>query len=314
MKRFFQKPSFGNSLFGVFFLFVLFFTFFRIQIGSVAAWMLGMTNEITITAEDENNDSAGTNQLKKLKNIKKIKKKKYTITNPGPAQTTKRPKTKQPILVFSKEPLSFEDKSLPLLPKLRRKDGTKWKGEDTDIKMYTNGEQLFLQAKFYDKHPDKAITSNSKRAARASWRDDSIEIFLMKNKYSKLYCHYVLSVSGISYNAYLEPKKIYSRRRNKTKPIDFIEPEFSVEKNADHFLLNITIDLSNIGILDIKPGDTFLIQIVRNYRGKKEDLQLFPTYIYADNRFGALNHDRRAFQPVKIIDKKVDSSSEKDAE
>jgi len=68
--------------------------------------------------------------------------------------------------------------------------------------------------------------------------------------------------------------------------------------------LEISIDLRNNGIKKIKPGDSFLMQIVRNYRGQgyknSVTLHLFPVYIYADKRMGRNNHDRRAFQKVIV--------------
>ena len=68
--------------------------------------------------------------------------------------------------------------------------------------------------------------------------------------------------------------------------------------------MEISIDLRNNGIKKIKPGDSFLMQIVRNYRGQgyknSVTLHLFPVYIYADKRMGRNNHDRRAFQKVIV--------------
>jgi hypothetical protein len=70
------------------------------------------------------------------------------------------------------------------------------------------------------------------------------------------------------------------------------------------FEIEMKISLSNLGFKKLEPGDTFLLQIVRNYRGQNEKdsatLHLFPVYIYADNRLGRNNHDRRAFQKVQI--------------
>jgi len=45
------------------------------------------------------------------------------------------------------------------------------------------------------------------------------------------------------------------------------------------------------------------MQVIRNYRDlgnpKNMNLQLYPTFIYVDNRGGPTNHDRRGFMPSK---------------
>ena len=90
----------------------------------------------------------------------------------------------------------------------------------------------------------------------------------------------------------------------KKLPKGFRLPRFNSYEFNGGFELELKVSLSNIGIRNVKPGDSFLMQIVRNYRGQGDKasitLQLFPVFIYADTRSGIGNHDRRAFQPVKI--------------
>lgn len=318
MKLTFGKSRFEVRLLGVFLIFILIFTFLRSGIAQGAAWMLAMTGEITVNADGEEPLDPVAAEAKKRKlaqRKKKAQKKKASVSNPGKAQRRRGKKTKTPIVLFAEDPPSWEDKYRAVFPQLRRHFGKNWNNEKTEIMMTTDGNQLFVLARFYDKFPENAITRYSHKQSSSAWQDDSMELFLMKDKKSKIYVQYVLSVSGIGHVFYIKTTKVQSRGASAEKPKNFAAPLFDVEKFDKGFDLSMTIDLSNIGINDIGPGDSFLVQFVRNYRGqgtkKAVTLQLFPTHIYADKRFGIINHDRRAFLPVKIIDSAVYKTMDK---
>ena len=315
MKSFFGKTRIEIKLFATFVVFVCFFTFLRYPIGEVSAWMLSLTNEVRLlddSGEFELEDSGSTKNGKKTK---KRTKKKQTVPDRGKPVTSHSPKTTMPIVLVTEFAPSWSDKIFADFPAIRTAKGEEWSKEKTTIRATTDGEFLYLLIRFFDQFPDKAVTSFSKASASQAWKDDSIEIFLMKDKKSKFYCQYVVSVSGAGCFYYNNTTKQYHVGTKGKLPNDFADWGYDAEKFDNRFEITVTIPLSNLGIVQLEPNDSFLMQIVRNYRGQNLKnaltLHLFPSHIYADNRFGITNHDRRTFQPMKVIDANVYSTMDK---
>ena len=126
----------------------------------------------------------------------------------------------------------------------------------------------------------------------------------MKNSKSEYYCQYIISVSGKGLTLYNKATDKPNVGQAATPPKSFELPRFSAEDFDGGFDLEIRLALSNIDVETLNPGDTLLMQVVRNYRGQSEKrsviLQLFPVHIYGDSRFGATNNDRRAFQAIPV--------------
>jgi hypothetical protein len=244
-----------------------------------------------------------TNQKKKSgKTVSASKKLDDRFKNPV---TAKLPKTKTPTISFGKYFPEWDDPELILFTPLRKYDGTIWRKEKTEIKGSTDGKKLYLICRFYDQNPDKAVIQNTEgKSGNNAWKDDSIEVFLMKNRKSKNYYQYIVSVTGKGCTLYYKNNKVPNRGTRIKKPKDFAKPRYGADDFDGGFEIEMVIDLSNIGISKLKPGDSFLMQVVRNYRGQgyknSVTLHLFPVYIYADKRFGINNHDRRAFQKVVV--------------
>lgn len=299
----------------IFLVFLGFFSVFGAGIADYVAWVLAMSNEISLSKEQQGGEVRHTSiQLvsdSKLAKVKaKISRKVATASISLDARfkkpvTANLPKTKTPTISFSEDVPEWDDGNLTLFTPLRKYDGTLWQEEKTAIKGSTDGKKLYLICRFYDKTPHAAVTEHTEsRGGENAWQDDSIEIFLMKNRKSKFYCQYIVSVSGKGTIIYDENTKAPNRGTKVTIPQGFIKPRYSVDDFAGGFEFEISIALSNIGIDKLKPGDALLMQIVRNYRGQQHKesvtLHLFPVYIYADKRFGINNHDRRAFQKIVV--------------
>ena len=297
----------------IFLVFVLFFSFVRIPLAEGAAWILAVSGEIKASNAEEEAEVPVS-----LTGKKPPPKPAANIQDQGKAQTRNLPKTEEPIVLMTSSIPSIKEAVFAPFPKIRNHNGDPWDTEETDIRAYTDGKKLYFFARLGDRSPDSAITRHSEAQASSAWMDDGIELFLMRDKNSKVYCQYILSVSGIGYAYYLNSTDNPSRGMTAEKPKDFVPPIFTVGKRPSGFDLEIEVALSNVEINNVKPGDSFLIQFVRNYRGQGDQnsvtLQLFPTHIYADKRFGLLNHDRRAFQPVKIIDSTVYSTLSQEGE
>ena len=299
----------------LFILFIGIFSFFRSGIAEYAASLLAMTNEITLSkAKNGRVESRPTIQIvtnnkftaiqKKGASRKTSKKTTLDARFKNPV-TAKLPKTKTPTIAFAEFYPEWDDSWLDLFTPLRKYDGTIWRKEKTEIKGSTDGKGLYLLCRFYDKEPDKAVTSNTKGKSGANaWKDDSIEVFLMKDRKSKEYFQYIASVTGKGATHYCKNTKAPNRGTTTTLPKNFVKPRYRANEFDGGFEIEISISLSNLGIKKLKPGDSFLMQIVRNYRGQgyqnSVTLHLFPVYIYADNRMGINNHDRRAFQKVVV--------------
>lgn len=325
MKAFLGKTRLEMKLLAAFIAFTFLFTFMRYQIGEVAAWILSFSNEVTLSDSSEEFDSDRTEfQKKQIKQAKqqakksKSQKKKQAAMDRDKPVTLNRPKTTTPVLLITENLPSWQDKVFSDFPALRKPNGNAWGNEKTQIRLTSDGRKLNFLLKLTDKFPDKAITKFSQSNAESAWQDDSVEIFLMKDIKDKFYCQFIVSVSGIGNLFYMKTSENAYTVSRTTKPADFDPWNYDVTKFDDRFEMEITIPLSNIGITKLKPGDSLLLQIVRNYRGQggkgSVATQLFPTHIYADKRFGLSNHDRRAFKPVKVIDATVFSTLEKSDE
>lgn len=312
-----QKKT-GIMLFvALFLLFMGIFSFFRSGIAECAASLLAMTNEIKLSRAKAEG-SAPPPAIQIVTNSKFSADKRKTAGKKVIAKTDERfkypvtaelPKTKTPTISYSELFPEWSDSWLTLFTPLRKYDGTVWRKERTEIKGSTDGKKLYLLCRFYDKNPDQAVTSNTEgKDGRYAWKDDSIEVFLMKDRESKFYYQYIVSVTGKGTVFYQMNSNVPNRGTSTKLPEGFARPRYRVSEFAGGFEIEMTINLINIGIKSIKPGESFLMQIVRNYRGQgyknSVTLHLFPVYIYADNRMGINNHDRRAFQ--KVIVKKVD--------
>lgn len=304
-----KKVTAGGYVAVLFFALLVVFTLFRQTIGDYAASLLALTHEITLS-KDQQVDAAP--RLKITTNVKVVspvkrklvvkKKKSPKLSKPV---TVKLPKTAVPEIVLTDEYPDWMDSRFPVLPRLRLYKGLSWNKEKTLFKVSSDGRKLYFICRLFDKQPDKAVTKYTDgKGGRSAWRDDSIEVFLMKNDKSRIYCQYIVSVSGAGTTLYHEVTSQPNRGKNVKIPRGFIRPGFDVSRFKGGFEIELRIYLSNIGINKLKPGDSFLLQIVRNYRGQggkdSVTLQLFPVYIYADSRFGTNNHDRRAFEPVKV--------------
>ncbi len=301
----------------LFLLFMGAFSFFRPVIANYAAGLLGMTHEISLSREQGGSGAPRSIQIVSDDKLasgnswlrKKAKRKTKVDARYKKPLTANLPKTKTPEISFKNEFPDWNDSGLTLFAPLRKYDGTAWNKEKTEIKCSTDGRKLYIICRFYDKNPDDAVTEfTDGKSGKNAWKDDSIEVFLMKDRKSTFYCQYIVSVTGKGCVFYLENNKVPNSAKREDIPKDFVKPRYSVDDFAGGFEIEMSITLSNIGIKKLKPGDSLLMQIVRNYRGQgvkgSVTLHLFPTYIYADKRFGLNNHDRRAFQKIVVKQRK----------
>lgn len=296
-----KKTSPETKVFLLFFSLLLFFTLARGSISSLDATLLTLTGEIPPPSGYNGKDRASAGGTRAASRKRREAQRKRISDKPT---TTKLPKTKTPVVACC-DTLSVSVAHAPDFPPLRKYDGTRWTKEKTVIKAVTDGTKIRFQFHLFDSNPDKAVTSHSRSNPRYAWQDDGIELFLMKDRKSKTYCQYVMSVIGRGAVFLLKcDKQNMARGSHIATPDAFLPPLMNARRTSDGFLLELTVDSSNIGVDSLKPGDTFLLQIVRNYRGQRDEhsviLQLFPTHIYADNRSGANNHHRKAFSPVRI--------------
>jgi Carbohydrate family 9 binding domain-like len=316
MKTHMQKIPRNVLFVALFLLFMGIFSFFRSTIADYAAWLLAMTHEISLSkAKAGSGESRLAMQIvtankftasvkKNSRKTARVSKKKLDDRFKKPV-TAKLPKTKTPTISLGEDFPDWDDPGLTLFTPLRKYDGTVWRKEKTEIKGSTDGKKLYLICRFYDKNPDAAVTKNTEgKSGQNAWKDDSIEVFLMKNRKSKVYYQYIASVTGKGTVLYSKNNKAPNSGTRAKLPKGFVKPRFRADDFDGGFEIEMAIDLSNIDISKIKSGDSFLMQVVRNYRGQgykdSVTLHLFPVYIYADKRFGINNHDRRAFQKVVV--------------
>ena len=250
------------------------FSFFRYEIADYAAWLLAMTHEISLSkAQVGGVASRGTMQIvsdnkfmsgSAQKNAKRKTTVDYRFKKP---LTANLPKTKTPEISFGNEFPDWDDPGLTLFDTLRKYDGTAWKKEKTEIKGSTDGKKLYLICRFYDENPDEAVTVHTEQGGgKAAWKDDSIEVFLLKNKKSKFYCQYIVSVSGMGCVFYYQNGKTPNSYKRLDLAKNFVKPRYSVDDFDGGFEIEMSITLSNFDIEIFKSGDSLLIQTVRNYR------------------------------------------------
>lgn len=325
MKQDVKKIRIEVCFVALFLVFVLIFSSFRNKIADSAAWLLAKTHEISLASakasqtkgQTQGQPQAQTQSPIKLSVLSQVPPPKNKVAesinptvNKTPAGSDKPvtvdlAKTDIPAIAFSASPPVWNNSGIPLFPPLRNYNGTSWNDEKTDIKISTDGKKLYLLCRLYDKKADEAIIGDPKKLKRKGlWDTDCIEVFIMKNSRSDYYCQYIFSASGkveYHYNKITNKPHIWG---NATIPKSFEQPRFNVEEFDGGFELEAKIALSNIDVEMLKPGDSILIQIVRNYRGQSDKnsvtTQLFPVYIYADSKLGMNNHDRRAFQAITV--------------
>ncbi len=213
------------------------------------------------------------------------------------------PKTKPPVIAFTASVPDFNDPKIPTFPELRNFTGDRWGQENTDIRMATTGPLLYVHITCFDKNPYGLITKNAKAKPSEAWKDDCIQIFLMKDADADHYCQYVASAAGIHFIFYMKADPENPLKGTSAKlPEGFVDAKSVIKVTYNAFTVDMIIDISNNLGLEAAPGKTVLMQIVRGYRGNQASLQLFPNHIYCDSRNKMNNHDRRAFIPVEIRD------------
>ena len=320
-KFMYMKTHMQKSLFVILFLGLTgLFSIFRAEISKAAVSLLAMSGEVTLSkqavkSEDGETVIHSTVQIvtdKKYSTTKKSSQRKTvgsrkSLTNVFKKPiTVKLPKTKTPVISYGYDFPDWWDPGLKVFTPLRKYDGKVWNKEKTEVKASTDGKKLYIIIRLYDHAPGKAITKYTQRDGSNAWKDDSIELFLMKDRKSKYYCQYIISVTGRGTLLYCQAGKDPNKGIRKKLPAGFVKPRFSVDSFDEGFEMEISIDLRNIGVNKLQRGDSLLMQIVRNYRGQGSSnsvaLHLFPVYIYADKRLGINNHDRRAFQKVLVKD------------
>ncbi len=315
--RKFKLSMFGfvSLVFLIFVLLIYIFITFKDQIEAFNSACFKFTGELVshpITDENFSSPKTGgttqktnTNNPKKPEQKKGPEKKQAQIDYSKPLVLKKFPHTPKCQILYRNDIPYFHKDNIPSFPRLRKETGENWDAEMTDIKITTDGKYLYCFFKCYDKKPENLVKKFSlNEGSQSAWKDDSIELFLMKNRDAKHYCQYVVSVSGKSHMFYILTKPESPISYNvSSPPAGFAPPEMDSEIISDGFEVHMKIDLSNIDFKTVTPNDSILMQIVRNYRGEEKDgvsLQLFPVYIYADSRIPPNNHDRRAFTPVEI--------------
>jgi len=208
MMKHVQKIPVNLLFVGLFLLFMGVFSFFRSEIADSAAVLLNMTHEIKLSkAQPGSTASQPAIQIvterkftaAKKKNARRVAIKKKTAIDSRFKKpvTVNLSKTKTPIILFDEDFPDWDDYRLKLFTPLREYTGAVWREEKTEIKASTDGTKLFMVCRLYDQVQEEAVTSNTKgNSGQNAWKDDSLEIFLMKNKKSKFYYQYIVSVSG----------------------------------------------------------------------------------------------------------------------
>ena len=295
-----KNTSSPSSIICILFLvFIAIFIWFRTPVSGICNALLSISGELkTSDSEDEELEE-------KTVNDKKIKRKKWSKV----PTLTKLPKTASfYIPILSEEPLA-DNSNLTTLPEMRIYNGKKWEDEKNTIKMGIYNNILYVFINSTDKQPGKIETICAKNDSKNIWKEDGIEIFLMKDKDDDNYCQYMISPSGIYHCYHMEtiPDRI-DKGSELDKGENFILPIINAKITDKGYNIKIKIALQNIGITNPEKTNTLLLQLVRNYRGlyfdKRVETQLYPIHIYVDNRFHANNHNRKGFQPVKTIRKR----------
>jgi hypothetical protein len=305
---------YGILLF-IFFAFI--FSFFRIPIYTINAWCFAMTGEIQqiqFTSAGELKLEGGEDAPASAITGKKpaVQTASAAVADDKPVRSSL-PLTVQPKILFVNTITDQDLEKSPLFPPLRSFKGLEWEKEKTEIRMVCDGETLEVSFLCFDSEPSKIVTKYSETdGASVAWKDDSIEFFLIKDPKSNHYFQYVCSASGLSKVYYFKTTDNPRSGINESKfPADFKKPFIRGEKCEEGYRIYMEIDLvNNLGLQKkLGSGKEIFFQAVRNYRGQGTGspaevcLQLYPTFIYADNRAGtANNHDRRSFQPAKLVE------------
>ena len=300
-----QKSSFPFIALLVFLAFAAFFSYMRFEISAVNAWILrsigrgSSVDQTTLFGKKKTGSEKAKTQNTSTKK-QKTKPKKRNVTRPRIRRVVS--KTETPIVALLLGDKKY-DVDLPKCAPLRLFDGRNGSPR-TDILLTSDGKKLFLLAICYDNSPDDIIVSHSeKEGPSAAFKDDSMEVFLMKDRQSGFYSQYVCSASGVNIAYHMKNGK--TSYEPMTTPLRGGALGATAELFKRGYKVFMEIDLANIGLDQVKEGDTFLIQVARNFRGQFSErckiMQLFPNDAYGKDETNANNHDRKSFQPVKII-------------
>ncbi len=306
----------------LFLFFAAVFSFGRHYLYSFNSWCFAVTGEVQQMNFANDGESpnyqpppvAGGKDQPKASDKKSAAKTNTAVAVQKPAETDKPvrsnlPQTPQPKISILPSVENVDESKLAAFPDLRNYSGVEWKTEKTVVKMATDGNSLYATFLCYDADPANLVTKYSEAEGTASaWKDDSIEFFIMNSKDADHYYQLVSSASGLSHVFYLKTNNENgptSFTPDAEFPKDFKKPFMRSEKCPEGFKITMEIDLKSFGFGRLDNGKELLLQVVRNYRdsadSKCAELQLFPTFIYADNRHGSQNHDRRAFMPAKAV-------------
>ncbi len=220
--------------------------------------------------------------------------------------STKYPKTATPVLLLLPDG-DFESHlgEMPPFPEMRLFTGEAWNKEKTDVFGATDGVSLYLRVVCHDSDPDNLVKDFSFAEGSGScWKDDSVELFLMKDHLADEYFQFMASSSGKTYMIEFKVRPedprmgtyVRGEEANRFANVTEIDKGYMVE---------FRIPFSEIKFEQKTGKDPFHMQIVRNYRGEKRDLgavrlHLFPVHVHGDNRFGECNHHWRAFGRIQI--------------
>jgi hypothetical protein len=290
----------------------LIFSMAREPIGAFNAWILAVSGEIKVGDDAEVADGtpalpAGTNAGGTGVAPTAAKPPPPPIDMLKPVLSDLPKTTPVHVVLLDRLPSSGRDPRLVPAPPLRIYTGFAWDGEKTDLRFASDGDTLYVWAYCHDRSPADLCTEFTEaQGASSAWMDDSIELFLMRDRGAGYYCQYVVSASGMGVTFYLETTaQPHSGHRIDPLPTGFRLPHLEGSIQADGYVVTMEIPLANLGIERVAPGTEILCQVVRNYRGYQRpgevNLQLFPAHIYGDNRLPELNHHRNAFQPIRFI-------------
>ncbi len=302
-----KEVAYGVLLF-LFFAFI--FSFFRHNFYAFNTWCFAITGEmqqVKFSEEDGDFPPTGGDQQKKTAAAKANTAPAAKAPDSDKPVRTNLPQTAQPKIQILPSISEVDESKLPVFPDLRNYSGTEWKDEKTVVKMATDGQSLYVSILCSDADPKNLVTKYSETEGDGNaWKDDSIEFFLMKDKDADHYYQLVASASGLSHIYYLKiPDSAPISYASDTTPADFKKPFIRSEKCPEGFKVTMEIDLQGFGFDKLDDGKEILMQVARNYRDnadpKSAKLQLFPTFIYCDNRHGPQHHDRRGFASAKAV-------------
>lgn len=299
----------------VFLIFIFLFIEFKEHIESFNKILFSLTGEVIIERKAQEypteHIAPQTAQTKKTEPAKTAAKQNeppkpaQPVYNPATAKKLDAPKTPEPIILFLEREPDFMKDNIPDFPEIRKETGENWDKEKTRIRMTCDGRYLYVNVVCFDSDKASLVTEYSKNeGSNSAWKDDSVELFLMKDPQADHYCQYVASASGKTHFFYVRPGNTpFEFAIQPNVPQGFQLPIIESVIVPHGFEVDMRIPLSNINLENVKPKQKIFMQVVRNYRGEHKDgvnLQLFPCYIYADMNIPPSNHDRRAYLPVTI--------------